>query len=257
MAAQRIDGSVGRKGVNFSADIGKVQTLLKNKGLYQGRVDSVCGPKTIAAIEKFQAHFMRSPDGLIEANGVTWKKLTGEVPMGAALPAQAAGTGTIPDFSFPLAFRPSKSWRDYGLNFGAPRGPGRRHAGCDLYAPTGTPIYAVADGVLHRPPYNFKVFTADQVQAIEVRHGNLIVRYTEIKPNSFTGIIKKGQKIAEVGRMVSPTGAVYEMLHIEIYTNANSFAALTDKNRPPYRRRADVTDPAPYLDVWVNNLPQP
>jgi len=92
MATQQINKSVGRGGVNAPADVEKVQTLLKSKKVYEGRVDKICGSKTITAIEKFQAHFMRSPDGRVDANGTTWKKLTGMLPMGAALPAQAAST---------------------------------------------------------------------------------------------------------------------------------------------------------------------
>jgi hypothetical protein len=113
---------------------------------------------------------------------------------------------------------------------------------------------------LHRGPYNFHVFKPDEVQAVETVHGDLLVRYTEIKPGTFpagTKVIKKGQKIAEVGLMISPKGIRYEMLHIEIYTNPKSTAPLTDTGRHPTYRRADLTDPTPYLDKWVNNLPQP
>ncbi|MFC3190663.1 hypothetical protein ACFOJF_14745 [Pseudocitrobacter faecalis] len=38
------------------------------------------------------------------------------------------------------------------------------------------------------------------------------------------------------------------MLHLEIYTNATSSGRLTDRNRVPYQRRSDVTDPAP---IWM------
>jgi len=257
MIVPQIVGSVGQGGINAPADVAKVQTLLKGKNIYQGRVDNLCGPKTIAAIKKFQAHFMRAPDGLINPNGTTWKRLSGQVQMGQPLPPQSTGlaaapTGIIPpDFCFPFAFRPTESWRSGPRQFGANRSNGRRHAGCDLYASTvGTPIYAVADGVLVRNPYSFYAGT----DALEVRHGNLLVRYGEIKPGSFTGTIRKGQKLAEVGKL-----STYHqpMLHIEIYTNAASNASLTDTSRSPYKRRADVADPAPYLDVWVNNLPQP
>jgi len=93
MAVQQINKSVGRGGVNAPADVEKVQTLLKNKNLYSGKVDKICGPKTIDAIVKFQSHFMRTPDRRVDANGTTWKKLTGVLPMGAPLPAQPVATG--------------------------------------------------------------------------------------------------------------------------------------------------------------------
>jgi peptidoglycan hydrolase-like protein with peptidoglycan-binding domain len=249
MPTQQLTGSVGLGGVNSPTDVNKVQTLLKSKGVYRGSVDNICNSKTIAAIKKFQAHFMRMPDGRVDPNGITWEKLTEQLPMGLALSTQSADTA-IPGFSFPFSFIPP-SWREAPRAFGVSRSGGRKHAGCDLYAPTsGTPIYAVADGVLVRNSYPFY----DGTDALEVIHGNLLVRYGEIKPGSFTGTIKKGQKLAEVGRLSTYP---QPMLHIEIYTNTASNASLTDATRVPYKRRADLTDPTPYLDEWINNLPQP
>ncbi|MCL2020553.1 MAG: peptidoglycan-binding protein [Betaproteobacteria bacterium] len=258
MATQQITGSVGFCGKNSPADVGKVQTLLKSKGLYTGRVDNICGSKTIAAIKDFQANFMGTPDGRIDPNGVTWKKLTGKLPMVVIQPARSA-LGTIPDFSFPLSFKPI-SWHEGSRKFGSGRiGTTRLHGGCDLYAPFREPIYAVADGVLARGPYDFEVVKDDpsQVQALEIRHGDLLVRYCEIRPTSFTGTIKKGQKLAEVGLIKFPSGRILHMLHIEIYTNVRLTGPLSVKGAGLYGRRVDVTNPAPYLDVWVNNLPQP
>lgn len=50
---------------------------------------------------------------------------------------------------FPLPFVPRQSYKTGGRRFGANRDNGRRkHAGCDLIAPVGTPILAIADGVV-------------------------------------------------------------------------------------------------------------
>jgi peptidoglycan hydrolase-like protein with peptidoglycan-binding domain len=254
MALQQIiTGSVGFKGLNARADVEKIQTLLKRKGLYQGKVDSICGSKTIDAIRKFQGQFMRTPDGRIDPCGITWEKLSAPFSMKAPLPEpqQSNATHSLADFSFPFAFIPSQSWHEHPRKFGATRSNSRRHAGCDLYAPSvGTPIYAVSDGILVRSPYPFY----DGTDALEVRHGNLLVRYGEIKSGSFTGAIVQGKKIAEVGKLLSIN---QPMLHIEIYTNATSTASLTNRSNSPYQRRGDLTDPTPYLDAWANNLPQP
>ena len=49
---------------------------------------------------------------------------------------------------FPLKQRPALSYHSGVRTFGAPRGNGRLHAACDLIAPVGTPIFAVAKGVI-------------------------------------------------------------------------------------------------------------
>jgi peptidoglycan hydrolase-like protein with peptidoglycan-binding domain len=68
-------GSVGFLGLNLQEDVMIVQRLLKGKGHDPGPVDGICGQKTIAAIRKFQTTFLKSPDGLVEPGGTTWRKL--------------------------------------------------------------------------------------------------------------------------------------------------------------------------------------
>jgi len=67
--------SVGHNGRNFRDDVISVQRLLRAKGCDPGGVDGVCGRRTIDAIVRFQARFLTRPDGLIEPNGVTWRRL--------------------------------------------------------------------------------------------------------------------------------------------------------------------------------------
>ncbi|MCL9670315.1 M23 family metallopeptidase [Citrobacter sp. MNAZ 1397] len=158
-------------------------------------------------------------------------------------------------FCFPFPKIPEKSWSNGGHQFGAPRkakdGSARKHAGCDLIFPVGTPIYAVADGVLVQNPYSFYSST----YAVEIRHGNLLLRCGEIAPGScsYSGgsSVKKGQIIAKVGRLRGGSS----MLHLEIYTNGASSTALTTTTGD-YRWRSDVTDPTQYLNVWKNNRPR-
>jgi predicted chitinase len=69
-----------------SEDVGTVQTLLKAKGLYLGKPDNKCGPKTVAAIKEFQAKMKyfegKVPDGTVSPGGPTWQALNSTVGTG-------------------------------------------------------------------------------------------------------------------------------------------------------------------------------
>lgn len=214
-----------------------VRSFQASKGL---GVDGKVGPKTFEALER-AVRSKQTTD-----NGTPPKTNPGTNQGGESPPTTTAPNG---DFCFPFSFRPSPDWKGGGRYFGAPRDGGRRlHAGCDLLAPRGTPIYAVSDGTLIRGPYPFYSGT----DAVEIRHGNFIVRYGEIMPGSYIGgsHVRKGQQICKVGRLESGSS----MLHFELYTNgANTRDSLTGGG--PYRRRSDVTNASPYLDQWVHNLP--
>ena len=183
-------------------------------------------------------------------------------------------------FSFPFSFVPRAvgngvnnpnvvSWdRSVMGSFGWRRSNGRRrHAGCDLYATVGEPVYSVADGVVVDGSKTFTVFTAGDTQEVTIQHGNIFVRYTEMRLGSCTlsmgQEVKRGEKIGEAALMISPQGDRYQMIHIEIYTDVNTppsrvpFRDDNDPRRPPFLRRSDLTDPTPYLDEWAKNLPQP
>jgi hypothetical protein len=90
--ASKLLGSVGDGGRNLPSDVKAVQYLLSVRGARPGVVDSICGVQTIAAIERFQAGFMRHPDGLVEVGGMTWAQLAGQShpPATATTPAKSA-----------------------------------------------------------------------------------------------------------------------------------------------------------------------
>jgi penicillin-insensitive murein endopeptidase len=74
-ASERINASVGAGGVNAPADVRVVQDLL-NRGARAGlAVDGVCGTLTRDAIVSFQSGFLSSPDGRIDPDGVTLRRL--------------------------------------------------------------------------------------------------------------------------------------------------------------------------------------
>ncbi|MGL3288428.1 peptidoglycan-binding protein [Salmonella enterica] len=231
----------------------KLQQLLNKNGAIPKLVeDGNFGKNTYNAVKIFQRHNGLNDDGIVGPQ--TWQKLGVQDTLkngssGSSADSNGAVAETSEGFCFPFTELPALSWANGGRQFGASRAGGRKHAGCDLKFPPGTPIYAVADGVLVRGPYIFYSGTS----AVEIRHGNLILRYGEIANGSYTGgsSVKKGQIIAKVGRLNSGSS----MLHLEIYTNGASSASLTTRVGE-LRRRSDVTDPAPYLNVWKNNRPK-
>lgn len=242
-------------------DVIKLQQLLNKNGAIPKLVeDGNFGKNTYNVVKIYQRQNGLNDDGIVGPQ--TWRKLgvqdsftnsSSNTSTDSNSTAAELSIGTIAEtsegFCFPFTELPALSWTNGGRQFGASRAGGREHAGCDLKFPPGTPIYAVADGVLVRGPYLFYSGTS----AVEIRHGDLILRYGEIANGSYTGglSVKKGQIIAKVGRLNSGSS----MLHLEVYTNGASSASLTTRSGD-FRRRSDVTDPAPYLNVWKNNLPK-
>lgn len=261
-----ISASVGQNGVNRPEDVKKVQTLLnQNRHLSDHpeiTEDSISGPKTIGAIRNFQRKVvgMNNPDGRVDPGGKTITALnTGAISGNKPAkppPAPSPETPTpVPGkspgnvtFTFPLKKRPNLSYKTGGRYFGAQRSNGRLHAGCDLIAPPGTKIFAVADGVLGAK-YPFYSGT----DALEVEHtGGFVIRYGEIS-NLASGLkrgspVTRGQHIAYVGQLASGSS----MLHFEMYSGTGS-GGLTVRSNKPYQRRQDLIDPTSYLDEA--NLP--
>ncbi|HEX8199220.1 MAG TPA: peptidoglycan-binding protein [Isosphaeraceae bacterium] len=84
--AVEIRGSVGRDGTNDPEDVGKVQSLLNAAGANPPlAVDRKVGPKTLRAINEFQAKFLREPDGRVDPGGRTLGELN-----------KATGSRTVP-----------------------------------------------------------------------------------------------------------------------------------------------------------------
>jgi murein DD-endopeptidase MepM/ murein hydrolase activator NlpD len=175
------------------------------------------------------------------------------------------------DNLFPLP----KQYQDKGYHtgarsFGWNRDGGRCHAGCDLYAPLGKEIFAVADGIiLDYHSFYWKTF------ALEVNHGDFSVVYGEVQPpddpekygitvkpevmNLIKSLkvpeklgfpnnlrkgstVKKGDHIAYVGQLYKDNGSApfaHTMLHFEKYSN---------KAIGPFTEKTNIND---YLHVPV------
>jgi len=143
---------------------------------------------------------------------------------------------------FPLPFIPELSYKAGGRKFGAPRANGRRHAGCDLIAPAGTEIFAVADGVVTEP---LRIFYNNNVKALVIRHLGFVARYCEIG-DAATGI-RKGSQV-RAGQVVAYVGQMFHMamLHFEVYADTMN-GPLTVRENKPFQRRGDIIDPTALL----------
>ncbi len=91
--------AVGRGAKNSPADVRTVQTLLNSAGANPPlTVGKAADESLYKAIESFQKGFLKHPDGVIEPNKTTWRKLNE-----AAAPKGSAGTGSL-DVAIPVAF---------------------------------------------------------------------------------------------------------------------------------------------------------
>lgn len=99
----------------------------------------------------------------------------------------------------------------YGLRFHPILGGYRQHKGVDLAAPTGSPIYATADGIVSRADWN-----GGYGLAVELRHpGEVETRYGHMsRLNVAAGQrVRKGDTIGFVGSTGRSTGP---HLHYEV-----------------------------------------
>jgi murein DD-endopeptidase MepM/ murein hydrolase activator NlpD len=126
----------------------------------------------------------------------------------------------------------------------------RRHAGVDLVANTGTPVLAMADGVVLQVAEFYQ-----GTWAIVVLHPGLgTVRYGEVdrqvlvRPHQ---AVHQGDAIGIVGKR---KGSERAMLHLEWYADFRHFDTpsegdphLSQKQNRPYERRSDLADPTKLL----------
>lgn len=168
------------------------------------------------------------------------------------------GTSLKDGLLFPLPIRPTEDYKDGARKFNSSRGS-RRHAGCDLYAPVGTEIRAMADGVIIQCyPFYWRT------DALEVDHGDFIVRYGEIAPRGkkeqekLSGkVVKRGDVLGTVGQLYQSKKVKYKdsMLHLEMYGSnlspLDSKHKLSNTKLKPFERRSDLVDPTPTLDKCV------
>lgn len=231
---------------------------------------------TAAVVEHKRSHVVlptgnKAHDGTVAHNNVivagaksqaqvaaatTAKKVphqTNEAKAAKPVAVQSSGSGqkkVITGLLYPLTVKATANYHQGARRFGSGRAKGRKHAGIDLYAPTGTIVRAMADGkVLAVYPFYCETY------AIEVDHGSFIARYGEVdkhKANIFVArgsAVKRGDKLGKVGKLVG-IKVPSDMLHLEMY-ETTAAGALTVKGNPPFQRRKDLIDPTLSIDKAV------
>jgi murein DD-endopeptidase MepM/ murein hydrolase activator NlpD len=130
-------------------------------------------------------------------------------------------------------------------SYGSKRKSGRLHAGIDLYAPRGSEVYSIQDGIISRISLFY-----EGSYAIEIMHNSCIFRYCEIKP---LATLQDGYQISagEIIGHISPlTSTALTMLHLEQYHDVKAIGALTQIGVNRYQRRSDLINPEKYLK-WL------
>jgi len=146
----------------------------------------------------------------------------------------------VPNFVQPVAPRsnPKKFYYVKGTWFNAYRRTYRRHAGSDTKAAKGTPVVAMADGVVVETPREFYASTCQ----IVIQHSGFVIRYGEVDCDISKSIYKgaqvnKGQVIGKVGRLY--------MVHIEKYRGTREDCkgrSLTQRSTAPFQRCSTLVD---------------
>lgn len=247
MPAVTITNSVGRNAQNNATDVKNIQLLLNENRhllipLEDIPVDGSASPTLISHIETFQRRVQPRtvPDGRVDPGGATLATLNANADVAAK--KGLTGKPRLP--LFPFLRHPVQDPTTGGRQFGANRSGGRRkHAAIDLKFPPGTPIRAMADGVVVVALADFYEGT----KSFAVDHGSFIARYGEIAKTApgFDRVgakVKRGEIIAFVGRLNSGNS----MLHLELYSGSAA-GPLTQRGMMPFQRRADLLNPMDFL----------
>lgn len=164
------------------------------------------------------------------------------------------------DLYFPVPqWIKSYSYKEGMRQFGWRRSKGKRlHAGCDIYAPLGSPVKTIADGKVVE-----KALFYNGTFQISVNHPNIgVIRYGEIdKIPAKLGIgddISAGMQVGVIGQLQGMD--VHPMLHLELFKGTVG-GILTDRKNltiysfvkaGPYQRRSDLMNPTDLLDKLTN-----
>lgn len=140
---------------------------------------------------------------------------------------------------------PQYNYHSPPCSFGSKRDGGKRkHAGCDLYAPKGSPVVTIYPGTV-LGVYEFY----GKADAVEIDHGVFgVIRYGEIIASEKVHLGKvmgEGDVIGAITNLVG-MGNIHPMLHLELYSGKEKGKLTVIGNE--FRRRADLLNPTALLD---------
>lgn len=166
---------------------------------------------------------------------------------------------------FPLDFIPAESWTVEPRKFGAWREGGRLHGACDLYAPVGTPVYAIQDGLIGTVcgypvtwPHPYVFYKGSYALEVTSHDGSGIWRYCELMflPAMRVGHgVKEGDLLGHIADLGNDSAGrkMPSMLHLELYSKTAQ-GALSISGFNKYGRRADLVDPTELLSALAGRV---
>jgi murein DD-endopeptidase MepM/ murein hydrolase activator NlpD len=172
------------------------------------------GDRIDVAAEAADAEQAETP---FHAMFVSWKKLDSLSTQGGVAVPSARPVNT------------AKYTSAYGVRSDPFRGSAAMHAGIDLAAPQGTPVYATADGIVARSEWSGgygNLVEVDHGKGIQTRFGHLsrtLVRAGER--------VKRGQLIALMGSTGRSTGS---HLHYEVRIDGRAVNPVPFLQSPDY-----------------------
>lgn len=92
----RISATVGAGGTNTAADVRVVQDLLNRAARAELAVDGDCGPATCGAIRSYQSGFLKAPDGRVDPDGLTLRRLAADAGERSEAPRSDPATASGP-----------------------------------------------------------------------------------------------------------------------------------------------------------------
>lgn len=193
----------------------------------------------LRAAQEARPQAMGSGDEVFRQLHASWRSLDNSAGFAAAATPVAPRTSSVARASIPSRMpvdgvRLSSS---FGMREHPVLGGRRAHKGVDLAAPTGTPIYATADGVVEKAEWfsGYGLYVQlDHGAALETRYGHMS------RLNVASGQrVRKGDVIGYVGSTGRSTGP---HLHYEVriageamnpipYMQAGEFLALAEGGR--------------------------